>query len=694
MKLRATLIVLFALLGGITLGIEYVHAEDGSGSADADGDGKPDEAKPDDKDGDGKPDGAGGPDKDGDGKPDLAAVDPAKDSDGDGVPDGKEDADGDGIPDIAEDSDGDGVPDSKEDSDGDGVPDSAEDADGDGINDNTEDSDGDGIADIKEDSDGDGIPDMKEDRDGDGTPDILDDSDGDGVPDSEDMPGDVDGDGTLDSEEEFDEDDPPTDPFDADNDGTVEPDEVEARKEFLEVFKDIPNQPDDQALERRPADKQMLPSMTVPAFQKAVKAAEKVVLEKMEIKIAKSADKKMRTFSLIVVGFSLLGVLLLLMPLALAKKYPGQGKVLFKYSALAAVTFIVTVNLFGGVIYGFRTVQGALSKHTNPSVALAAGTFGTLHDDAETYIITGKELFAPTLEAMRKHPEEQPAVLILENGLKIVQDAKVFLTIKNMIKKVDFIFGMIPIILTLVTLILFVLAVKPTLVEIIKLPAAAAAGASTAGQDVVKRSIRRVIGELKATICTIGVLVVLTLLSSFVLGKTVKPALFAFLDYFAQAINYLQFAKDASSGLVFVSLFGVILFLVFNLATLILSMAFFLGKTQKIFQQRFNEGTPLSEHQRFFKWGIPAVLLVQIFPLVFSIAGTMLLSYVNDTIIAGETSADNIGWTKLMLAGPLILVAVFLVMFWAVRGMKALKFLATYKVKVKPPIAVDAAPHP
>jgi hypothetical protein len=686
MRLRAALIVLFALLGGITLGIEAGYADDDK-PADTDGDGKPDEAKPAEDGDDGKPDTAAGG-----GDPAPAAVDPNKDTDGDGVPDGKEDSDGDGIPDVAEDSDGDGVPDSKEDSDGDGVPDSAEDADGDGINDNMEDSDGDGIPDIKEDSDGDGIPDIKEDRDGDGTPDILDDSDGDGVPDSEDMPGDLDGNGILDSEEEFDEDDPPTDPFDSDNDGTVEPDEVADRTEFLAVFKDIPNQPDDQALERRPADKAMLPSMTVEQFQKAVKIAEKVVLQKMQIKIAKKADKKMRTFSLIVVGFSGLGILLLLMPLVLGKKYPGQGKVLFKYSALAALTFIVTVNLFGGVLYGFRTVQGAMSNYTNPSVALASGTFGTLHDDAEKYIITGKELFAPTLEAMRKNPDEQPSVMILENGLKIVQDAKVFLTIKNMIKKVDFIFGMIPIVLTLVTLILFVLAIKPTLIEIVKLPAAAASGASaTAGQDIVKKSVSRVIGEIKATIGTIGVLILLTLLSSFVLGRTVQPALGAFLDYFANAISYLQFAKDASSGLVFVSLFGVILFLVLNLGILILSMAFFLGKCQKIFQQRFNEGTPLSDHQRFFKWGIPSVLLVQVFPLLFSLAGAGLIDMINAKIVQGETSADDIAWTKLMLMGPLILVLVFLVTLWAARGFKAIKFLATYKVKVKTSPGVDAA---
>ncbi|MEO8700781.1 MAG: hypothetical protein ABI867_12095 [Kofleriaceae bacterium] len=568
--------------------------------------------------------------------------------------------------------------------------DAKEDSDGDGVADSEEDSDGDGVPDAKEDSDGDGIPDVKEDRDGDGVPDMLDDSDGDGIPDAEDLPGDVDGDGIVDSEQEFDEDDPPTDPFDADGDGVVEPDEVETRKEFVAAFKDIPNEPDAQAIEKRDGAKEMLPSLTLEKFRELVRLAKKVVLEKMMVKIEKQSEKKMQTFSYIVFGFSTLGVLLLLMPVFLAKKYPGQGKVLFKYSALAAITFIVTVNLFGGVLYGFRTVQGALSNYTNPSIAIASGTFDTLDNDAEHFTVVGKELFGPSLEMMRKHPDQQPAELILENGLRIVKDAKVFISIKNMFKKVDFIFGIIPIVLTLLTLLLFVLAIRPTLMEIIKLPATAASGAGggSVGRDIVKKSMQRVVGELKATVCTVGVLVVLTLLSSFVLGKTVGPALRAFLEYFARSVSYLAFAEGASSGLVFMALFGVILFLVFNLATLILSMAFFLGKSQKIFQQRFNEGVPLSSHARFFKWGVPSVLLVQLFPLVFALIATKLLAMINASIMAGATNAEAVSWTKFMLMGPLTLVGVFLVMFWGVRGVKALKFLATYKVKVKPPASV------
>jgi len=653
MKLRLALIVMLMLWGGVTRGLQTSYAEDGSGSdhheeakpADKDGDGKPDEAKP----AEAKP-----ADKDHDGKPDdtpagAAGAGSAEDKDHDGKPDAVgTDKDGDGKPDVA------------------AGPDKFD----------TADSDGDGVADAKEDNDSDGISDADEKRD----------SDGDGIPDIEEVTADEDG--------EYDEEDPALKLLDADGDGVVEADEVADNKEFDAELKElgVAEVIDQDHMPKRPELAELVPTIKIEDFQKLVDVARKVVLGKMKIKAERKQAKKMKTFSLIVVGISGLGVLLLLMPIFLGKKYPGQGGTLFKYSALAALTFIVTVNLFGGVLYGLRTVPGQHSGLTNPSVALAGGTFDTLHDDAEEYLVMGKELFAPTLKEMREHPDKQPVEIILENGQRVLKDAEVFLSIKNMIKKVDWVFGMIPIILTIVTLLLFVLAIRPTLMEIIKMPAQAAAGNAAAGKDIVKKSGMRVIGELKATICTIGVLVVLTLLSATVLGTMVRPALQAFLEYFAKSVNYLMFVEGSSSGLVFMALFAVILFLVMNLATLILSMVFFLGKSQKIFQQRFNEGTPLSTHQRFFKWGVPAVLLVQIFPLIFAFVVAKLLNAIND--ISGVKDAAEVSWTKTLLMGPLVLVVAFIVLFWAVRGLKSIKFLATYKVKVNAQPSVEAGSPP
>ncbi|GAA0564852.1 hypothetical protein GCM10009415_54320 [Chitinophaga japonensis] len=123
---------------------------------------------------------------------------PAKDTDGDGVPDITDpDDDNDGIPDTVEqgpdpdnprDTDGDGVPDHQDlDSDNDGVPDIIEaggsDPDGDGMGDPT-DTDNDGVPD-EFDPDQGGTPLTPPDTDGDGIPDYIDiDADNDGIVDN------------------------------------------------------------------------------------------------------------------------------------------------------------------------------------------------------------------------------------------------------------------------------------------------------------------------------------------------------------------------------------------------------------------------------------------------------------------------------------------------------------------------------
>lgn len=477
---------------------------------------------------------------------------------------------------------------------------------------------------------------------------------------------------------------------DEDGDGVVsdeeKADDAERKKEFADIPSKIDTEAVDKELEERlKAGKALLPSITVEHFRAALAIAKKVVVKRMGDKMAKKQAKKMATFAKTIFIFSLLGFLLLLMPLVLAKKYPGKMGVLVKYSALAAVTFFVLVNLFGGVLYGMRTVQGKLSHFTNPALAVVNGTFETLDTNAEDYAVMGKELFMPTIKALRGNTDEQPAVLILQNGQKVVKDAMVFVRAAKAVKKVMFVLDYVPIILFIVTLLLLVLAIRPTLMAIIKLPAQVAGGDEAAGGKVVKQSIARVIGEAKATGCTIGVLFVMTLISALVLDQIMAPAVDALLRYFSLSVQYLQYEPDASSGNVFLALFGVIFFLVINLGVLIVSMAFFIGKMQKIFQARFNHGMAISEHAPFIKWAIPSVLLVQLFPLIFIFVADKVLQSVAYGVTKGVTNPDDVAWGKSLVAGPLCLVVAFLVLFWAARGFKAIKYL--FKYKVKPPVS-------
>ena len=119
-----------------------------------------------------------------------------------------------------------------------------------------------------------------------------------------------------------------------------------------------------------------------------------------------------------------------------------------------------------------------------------------------------------------------------------------------------------------------------------------------------------------------------------------------------------------------------------NLAAVILSMSFFLGKTQKIFQQRFNDGVPFRAHRRWFTWAIPSVLVAQLLPLLYVFISSWAVGAIERKVMASITDAEKVNWSLLMLATPLLLVVGFLIFFWAARGMKAIGFMAKYKVKL------------
>ena len=69
--------------------------------------------------------------------------------------------------------------------------------------------------------------------------------------------------------------------------------------------------------------------------------------------------------------FALGGVLLLALPFVLRRKYPGRGRVLWKYSALAALLFFLAVNLFSGVLFAMRGAQANRDRADRSSIAVA-----------------------------------------------------------------------------------------------------------------------------------------------------------------------------------------------------------------------------------------------------------------------------------------------------------------------------------
>jgi hypothetical protein len=409
-----------------------------------------------------------------------------------------------------------------------------------------------------------------------------------------------------------------------------------------------------------------------------IRAARAKVLPRLEAKIEAKSQQRMATISHGIQWISLAGLLLLAMPLVLRKRHPGQGAQLFKYSLIAALAFVVTVNMFGLIAIGFRSAQAALAKQTNPQLKLAEGFFTSMDEKADELVPLAGGLLAPTLYQLQ-NAGEQPTVLLLENGKKLLEGARVFVAIGKLVKSLDFVFAVLPMVLLVLTLALFVRSIWPTLYEIIRLPMTVASGTTNA-QTVVRNAARRIGGELLVALCTVGVLFALTIISSEILGAVVKPAVYLTIEFFGTAVLYMQLVPDASGGLVFDSLCGIILFLAFNLIVIIIAVSVYLGKAQRMFQLRFHDHQPLRGHADFWKWGTLAVIGVQLVPLVYMLFASWAIDKLEDRWISGVSDPADMPWTKVMLVGPILLLAGFGLALWGGRALRGLSYLLGYKL--------------
>lgn len=416
------------------------------------------------------------------------------------------------------------------------------------------------------------------------------------------------------------------------------------------------------------------------------------VLGKIEAKMEKSQEAKMERLSGVLGWVSMAGFLLLLMPIFLAKKYPGKLGLLFKTSAIAAFASVIVMNLFAGIVLLLKNVQGALAKFTNPQIKIVEAALDGIGDSADHLISFGPQLIQPTLDQLSSSDEPVP-VALLQNVQKIAKDAEPFLTAAKWFKGMLWIFDYLPLVMTTVAIFLFLVGAKPMLVELIKLPGRAASGENTEG--VVKEAFRKVWRELLATLCLIVLLVVVTLLSGELLALAVRPAVENFLNTFFVDVIYVQ-TPNASTGLIFGSLVGTVIFLVLNVMVVLLSTGFFLGKAHKIFQQRFQEKVPLSVHKKFWGWGTLSLLWAQLFPVVFVLGAEPLV----EKLLEKGFAKEEPNWSVILLGGSAVFVLGFVVTFWALRGLKGLAFLKKYDLKaakeasIPPPALPYGEPTP
>jgi len=401
---------------------------------------------------------------------------------------------------------------------------------------------------------------------------------------------------------------------------------------------------------------------------------EKVAL-RLEEKIAAKQDAKMATMSTVLGWVSLGGLLLLFLPLALRKKYPGQDALLFKYSALAAGVCVVVVFLFSRVLLLLRGIQGALSSIANPQVAVIDASFQVLDDNVEDLVEVGPVLIEAPLAQVASGEEDSLPLAIIQNIQRINEDITIFKTIARQFEGVFAMFGYLPIVLTVVAVVLFVLSIKPVIMEIVSLPGRVASGQANA-KEVVKQVFRAVGRELLATLCLIGVLIFTTILSGIFLSMAVEPAIEAFLAYVFTSLLYTMAAPEFSKFVVYMSVMGALLFLVLNIAVVLVTNVLFLGKVQKIFKRRFHDKVALGLHKRFWLWGTLALVWAQLLPLLFVAIAQEGVGKLIDALTSGDGDPP---WSAILLSGPAILVLGFIVVFWAARGLAGIGFIMKYK---------------
>lgn len=415
-------------------------------------------------------------------------------------------------------------------------------------------------------------------------------------------------------------------------------------------------------------------------YAQALRGVVSMMRGKVEDKIvAKVQAKQAGAMSRIAMGLSLVacaGVLMFLAPLFLRRRYPGRGGVLWKYSAVSAGMFFLAVNLFAGVLMLMRGAQTLAGEHTNPQVQVVKATFDLFDAKAEDLALIGPTIIEPTLVSLEESSDKPVLSIMLDNLGALRQDAGVFSSVGEFFRKLDWAFGLLPILLALLAVGLFIQATRPTLTEIVKLPARAAeAGdARGLGKQVLGTTLRDVWRELKASGGMLGLLMVISAVAGVCLGFVLQPAIEVFLAYLALSFMYVESVQGASTFWILYSLGATILFLAVNLIVLVAATTLFLGKAQKVFQARFRRGIALSSHRRFWIWGTAALALLFVLPVVYIVAAEPALGW----LVAETISETN--WALNLGLGPSLFLVTFGLVFWAARGVKAIKFLATYKV--------------
>jgi hypothetical protein len=351
-----------------------------------------------------------------------------------------------------------------------------------------------------------------------------------------------------------------------------------------------------------------------------------------------------------------------------------MGK-LFAYSALAGAALTVSILLLTGVMVATRTVQASMASLTNPQVIIQDATFDAIDEQLEEVSATPGLLLVP-LQDVGNGKEEDLGVAILNNASKFKEDVDVFKKVGDFFKSISGALSYVPVILTGLAVVLFLVSIKDLVKAILAIPERAMRG-EIAAKDVFGLVFKRVTAEMIATLITLAAFFVITLITSVSLGYVAVPTMGVFIQQLLSTLQYVFIEKDASKGIIYFALVGVLGFLIIAIGLTIASGILYLGKLQKIMRNRFIDGAPLGQHKAFFGWRSLAVVWCIALPTLTMV----IVAFVADKLEDIATKGKEWNWNLALLPAPALLIGGFLIVFVLGMGLKALLSIVKYKVE-------------
>ena len=427
------------------------------------------------------------------------------------------------------------------------------------------------------------------------------------------------------------------------------------------------------------------------------------VVKLLKAKEHSKQDQSFRRIALILGILAAVGfICILCLPLYLGRKYPGQGPRLWRASVIAAGTFATTVVLLGVTLLVMRAVQVRVAADsTSPKMKIAQGVFEVLQEEesiqgfsqlsrerldfikgplrtiVEDTTGESQEKYAVFVAYVATHWAQllqEPELKHLARNKKLLAEhVAAFKGAVGFYKKVDWIMGWVPILLSLLAVVLYLIPLREVLVGIATAPLRTAATGSR--EDLVAQARQTVWGEMKSVLPFLAIILLLLPLVGIFLSLGVKPLVEMLLGYSFQTMSYILLA-EASPMVLYSSIAGVSLLLIACMAVYILGMAFFLGTTRKILRAKFHHGHTFASYKRFWLLGTVILLAVMAFPVGYA--------HLADYLAMDVWRPNEVPSTADMVLIPLVSLLAFPLLFWLVRGFRGLAFIKKYPVNTQP----------